>query len=101
MKSIIVCALASLALMLAGCASPVGKAKFPQASADFVPKQTYAVANDKLWEAALAALDKNRLAIASADKSGPASSNLITSRGRLRSSQAALSLRRAPVTNSI
>jgi len=55
-------------LMMTGCATPVGKAKFPEASANFTPKQSYAVAQDKLWEAVIAALDKNRIATTSMDK---------------------------------
>ena len=55
-------------MMFAGCATPVGKVTFPESSATFAPKQTYTVTHEKLWDAILAALDKNRIATMSADK---------------------------------
>jgi NlpB/DapX lipoprotein len=49
-----------------GCVSDNGK--FPQPTANFTPKQTYAVAYDKLWSGILDALDKNRITTVSVDK---------------------------------
>ncbi|MBA4148844.1 MAG: outer membrane protein assembly factor BamC [Verrucomicrobia bacterium] len=60
--------LLTAALILAGCATPVGSVKFPGPSEGFAPKQTYAVPQDKLWNAALSALDKHRIPAVSADK---------------------------------
>lgn len=55
------------AMMLAGCMT-VGKVTLPEPSAAFAPKQTYAVTQDKLWDATLAVLEKNRIATISSDK---------------------------------
>jgi hypothetical protein len=52
--------------LLAGCISDNGK--FPQPTAGFAPKQTYAVPYDKLWSGILDALDKNRITTVSVDK---------------------------------
>ena len=49
-----------------GCVSDNGK--FPAPSANFTPKRTYAVPYDKLWQAVLDALDKNRITTVSVDK---------------------------------
>jgi hypothetical protein len=42
--------------------------KFPTPAADFVPKRTYAISHDKLWQATLDALDNNRIAVVTSDK---------------------------------
>jgi hypothetical protein len=61
-------ALAAVMLFTNGCATKVGNASFPESSASFTPKSSYAVSKDKLWDATLSALDKNRIATASVDK---------------------------------
>jgi hypothetical protein len=55
-------------LLFAGCATPVGNVTFPESSAAFAPRPAYAVPHDNLWDATLAALDKNRIATANTDK---------------------------------
>src|SRR5580698_9734786 len=65
MKSIL-SAFACAAMLLAGCVTD--NTKFPTPTANFVPKQKYAVPHDKLWQAALDALDNNRIAVVSSDK---------------------------------
>jgi hypothetical protein len=55
-------------IALAGCATQVGTTTFPEPIAGFTPKDTYAVSYDKLWDATVNALDKNRIAAASMDK---------------------------------
>jgi hypothetical protein len=62
-------ALAFLAgTMLIGFAVKAGTAKPVEPSKNFVPKITYAVSYDKLWDAIMIALDKNRITVLSADK---------------------------------
>ena len=56
-------------LLLSGCGMKTGKADFPEASAGFQPKRMYAVSYDALWDVVVNALDENRIAIASLDKS--------------------------------
>ena len=51
---------------MTGCISDNGK--FPEPTASFTPKQTYAVPYDKLWNGILDALDKNRITTVSVDK---------------------------------
>ena len=50
------------------CPTKADAAKWPQPSPNFVPKQTYQVSFDKLWSAALDALDNNRITTVSLDK---------------------------------
>jgi hypothetical protein len=52
--------------LLVGCVS-VGKT-MPKTTANFAPKQVYAVAYDKLWDTTISALDTNRIAVLSASK---------------------------------
>jgi NlpB/DapX lipoprotein len=65
MKSIVLIFICSAAL-LGGCVTD--NTKFPAPTANFTPKQKYAVSHDKLWQAALDALDSNRIAVVSSDK---------------------------------
>ena len=58
----------ALGVLLAGCSTPVGKTKFPEATAGFAPKTTHALSVDKLWDATLTTLEKNRIAVGSTDK---------------------------------
>lgn len=53
---------------LTSCGTPTGKAKFPQASESFSPRQIYVIAQESLWNAVLSTLEKNRVAILSQDK---------------------------------
>jgi hypothetical protein len=53
--------------VFSGCIKDNGA--FPQPTANFTPKRTYAVAYDKLWSGILDALDKNRITTISVDKS--------------------------------
>lgn len=53
--------------MLVGCMS-VGPVTMPEPDVTFAPKQTYAVTHDKLWDATISALEKNRIAAVSANK---------------------------------
>jgi hypothetical protein len=53
--------------MLTGCFTDNGS--FPQPTANFTPKQTYAIPFDKLWSGILDALDKNRITTIGVDKS--------------------------------
>ena len=52
--------------VLTGCFTDNGS--FPQPTAGFTPKQTYAVPYDKLWSGILDALDKNRITTIGVDK---------------------------------
>jgi len=52
---------------LVGCVS-VGNTTIPKPTADFTPKEVYAVPYDKLWDATLNALDKNQIAAITANK---------------------------------
>src|SRR5665213_3074825 len=52
--------------LLVGCVSTGNN--MPKPTASFVPKQTYAVAYDKLWDITINALDKNQIAVISANK---------------------------------
>src|ERR1035437_565156 len=62
-------ALAFLAgTMLIGFAVKAGTAKPVERSKNFVPKITYAVSYDKLWDAIMIVLDKSRITVLSADK---------------------------------
>jgi len=56
------------AAAITGCASPAGKTTFPEPSASYAPKQTYAASHDKVWEAVISALEKNRIVATSTDK---------------------------------
>ena len=68
MKRLLIASACSFMLLLAeGCVTDNGK--FPEPTADFMPKHTYAVQYDKLWQATLDALDKNQIAVVSTDKS--------------------------------
>jgi hypothetical protein len=68
-------------LFATGCVSDNGK--FPAPSANFTPKRTYAVPYDKLWQAALDALDKNRITTVSVDKaSGIISTDYVAGPGQ-------------------
>jgi hypothetical protein len=58
----------ALLALLAGCATPAGKTKYPEPTAGFAPKVTYALPVDKLWDATLSALERNRITVASTDK---------------------------------
>lgn len=67
MKTILISfACAAVLFGATGCVTDNGK--FPAPDANFMPKRTYAVPHDKLWQAALDALDKNRIAVATSDK---------------------------------
>jgi len=57
----------SLALLLAGCIQ-VGKTSLPAPTAGFAPQASYAVGTDRLWEASLGALEKNRIPVAASDR---------------------------------
>lgn len=52
--------------ILTGCFTDNGS--FPQPTAGFTAKQTYAVSYDKLWNGILDALDQNRITTTSVDK---------------------------------
>jgi len=54
------------AVALTGCFTDNGS--FPKPSANFTPKQTYAVGYDKLWNGILDTLDKNRITTVGLDK---------------------------------
>jgi len=64
----IILSLTLIVIALTGCATHTGNVYFPEPSANFTPKETYAVSYDKLWDATLNALDANRIATVSADK---------------------------------
>ncbi|HEX3625915.1 MAG TPA: hypothetical protein VH280_10875 [Verrucomicrobiae bacterium] len=49
-----------------GCVTDNGK--FPTPDANFTPKRAYVVSHDKLWQATLDTLDKNRIAVVNSDK---------------------------------
>ena len=66
-KNILFPLLLALLMALTGCVSDNGK--FPEPTANFMPKRIYAVQYDKLWQATLNALDKNQIAVVSTDKS--------------------------------
>jgi len=66
MKHIILAFTCAVALLAGGCVTDNGK--FPTPDANFTPKRTYAVSHDKLWQAALDALDNNRIAVVNSDK---------------------------------
>lgn len=68
MKNIVLLVSSFLALSLPGCAT-TDSATFPEPSANYVPQASYAVSYDKLWDAAMNALDKNQIAVVSSDKS--------------------------------
>lgn len=67
MKRILI-PLICVTLLYAGTGCVSDSPKFPTPTASFVPKRTYTVAHDKLWRAALDALDGNNIAVLSADK---------------------------------
>ena len=67
MKSYILTLATAILAFIPGCVTD--NVKFPAPSADFVAKHDYNLARNKLWEAALDALDKNHIAVVSADKS--------------------------------
>jgi len=60
--------LLAASLLLAGCSTPVGKTRYPEASASYAPKTSHAVSADRLWETVLNTLERNRIAIASSDR---------------------------------
>lgn len=66
MKHAILAFTCAAALLAGGCVTDNGK--FPTPDANFTPKRTYAVSHDKLWQAALDALDENRIAVVNSDK---------------------------------
>jgi hypothetical protein len=67
--------------MLTGCFTDNGT--FPQPSANFIPRQTYSVNYDKLWNGILDALDKNRITTVNVDKaSGVIETDYIAGPGR-------------------
>lgn len=66
-RSFLFTLLLSLGVTLTGCVTDNGK--FPEPTANFTPKRTYAIQYDKLWKATLDALDKNNIAVVSTDKS--------------------------------
>lgn len=69
MTSSRLCALASvLLLFLSGCSTAPGGPSLPKASAGFVVKQSYAGGQEKLWDATLLTLEKNRIGVATSDK---------------------------------
>jgi hypothetical protein len=73
MTTKLICSISlALVTILAGCATQVGKVSFPQPSASFTPKQTYTMPYDKLWDATINTLDKNRISTVSTDKAGGA-----------------------------
>ena len=51
-----------------GCAAKASEDLAVPPSSNFVPKQTYAVSYDKLWDAVMGALDKKKIITLSADK---------------------------------
>src|ERR1039457_3635880 len=53
--------------LLVGCVS-VGNKTVRKATAEFTPKQVYAVTYDKLWDTTINALEQNRIAVVSANK---------------------------------
>ena len=67
MKRILVL-LACAGLVFADNGCVTDNTKFPTPTASFSPKLTYAVGHDKLWQAALNALENNHIAVLSADK---------------------------------
>jgi hypothetical protein len=72
---------ASMALI--GC-STTDNGSFPQPTANFTPRQTYAVASDTLWQTIADALEKNRITTVSMDKaSGVIQTDYIAGPGRL------------------
>ena len=67
MKRIFIPLVCAAALFFtAGCITDNGK--FPMSSPNFVPKRTYVVSHDKLWQATLDALDANRISVVNSDK---------------------------------
>ncbi len=60
-------AAAILALGLAGCVR-VGGQDFPQASAGFQPRLTYETNTDRAWTAVVAALNANKIGVASSSR---------------------------------
>ncbi|MGH7977987.1 MAG: hypothetical protein ACREE6_01330 [Limisphaerales bacterium] len=67
MKTILI-PLACAAMLFAATGCVTDNGKFPTPDANFTPKRTYAISHDKLWQATLDALDKNRIAIVNSDK---------------------------------
>lgn len=66
MKRTLLAFACAAALLAGGCVTDNGK--FPTPDANFMPKRSYAVSHEKLWQAALDALDKNRIAVVNSDK---------------------------------
>ena len=66
MKSISLPLLCIALITTAGCVTDNGK--FPSPSTNFVPKRTYAISHDRLWQATLDALDNNHIGIVNSDK---------------------------------
>jgi hypothetical protein len=66
MKRTLLALACAAAVVAGGCVTDNGK--FPTADASFAPKRAYAMSHDKLWQATLDALDKNRIAVVSSDK---------------------------------
>lgn len=54
------------ALLAGGCVTDNGK--FPTPDANFSPKRAYTMSRDRLWQATLDALDRNRIAVVHSDK---------------------------------
>lgn len=66
MKVLFFASICTLTLLVGGCVTDNGK--FPTPTANFVPKRTYSLSHDKLWQATLDALDNNRIAVVNSDK---------------------------------
>jgi uncharacterized lipoprotein len=60
--------IAAAVLVLSGCSTAPGAPTLPEASTGFVARQKYLVSSEKLWDAALVALEKNRIGVTSSDK---------------------------------
>lgn len=66
MKQIFLAGVYAAALFTGGCVTDNGK--FPKPDANFMPKRTYTVSHEKLWQTTLDALDNNRIAVVNSDK---------------------------------
>jgi uncharacterized lipoprotein len=66
-KTILFPLLLAFVVTLIGCVTDHGK--FPEPTANFMPKRIYTVQYDKLWQVTLDALDKNNITVVSTDKS--------------------------------
>jgi hypothetical protein len=66
MKRILLAVAYAATLFAGGCVTDNGK--FPTPDANFIPKRTYTISHDKLWQVTLDALDNNRIALVNSDK---------------------------------